>query len=173
MKRTIIGIVGAAGLAFAGPAAAREDQPPGAALEQAIAAAERAIAAATPEAGIRAEAERFMHAYGRELIAGDRAAIARRYPRGRAWRVGHCAKSLQSGAGIEAFYGGEQWARRASFAWRGLSYEVLGPDAVVVVGLFEWGRPGGGEPLTLSYTGLLVRQDGELRIRLEDESRAR
>ena len=157
MKRVVIAIVAAAGMAWGGPAAARQ---------------EGAAVAAAPEQ-VRDEAARFMEAYGRELLAGDRAAIARRYHRGGAWRVGHGQKSFQDWPAIEAFYAGEHWARPASFAWRDLSYEVLGPDSVVVVGLFDWGRSAGGEPLRLSYTGLLVREDGELRIRLEDESAAR
>jgi len=37
------------------------------------------------------------------------------------------------------------------------------------VGLFDWGLAD-GRKLTFSYTGLLVRIEGELRIRLEDES---
>jgi hypothetical protein len=39
----------------------------------------------------------------------------------------------------------------------------------MVVGRFEW-TDAGGKMLPISYTGLLVRRDGEWRIRLEDES---
>ena len=42
--------------------------------------------------------------------------------------------------------------------------------AVVVAGLFSWTGESGGSPQTLSYTALLRRQDGTLRIRVEDES---
>ena len=48
-----------------------------------------------------------------------------------------------------------------------------GADSVVVVGLFDWGTAAGRPPVTVSYTGLLVREDGVLRIRLEDESAGR
>ncbi len=128
----------------------------------ALEAADAALAAA--------EAEDFMHGYAEELRAGDRAAIARRYHRGGAWRVGHGEKRMESWARIEAYYAGAGWSPPASFQWRELSYEQLGEDAFVVVGLFDWGPAGGGAPVTYSYTGLLVRQDGALRIRLEDES---
>jgi hypothetical protein len=165
MMKTAIARFVAAALAFALPAAVPAQDPAGAA--PGVARTETARAAA------HAEAAAFMAAYGRELIAGDRAAIARRYHRGGAWRVGHGLKSFESWPAIEGFYAGEHWARPASFEWQDLSYEVLGPDAVVVVGLFRWRLAAGGEPLTLSYTALLVRQDGELRIRLEDESAAR
>lgn len=117
------------------------------------------------------EARAFMRSYGAELRAGDRAAIARRYHRGGAWRVGNGEKSFDSWAEIEAFYVGGRWTPLAGFKWRDLSYEPLGADAVVVVGLFRW-NPQRRAPVTVSYTGLLVRQDGELRIRLEDESAA-
>ena len=44
----------------------------------------------------------------------------------------------------------------------------------MVLGLFDWGmsdpRSGETKVRTYSYTGLLLRQDGELRIRMEDES---
>ena len=47
-----------------------------------------------------------------------------------------------------------------------------GTDAVAVVGTFLW-TPAAGQPtLTFSYTSLLVRQDGVLRIRIEDEDAA-
>lgn len=171
MKRMAIGIAAAAAaaLTFVAPAAAQEVDEAIAALDESTAAVERAIASADA-AMVEAEAADFMQAYGRELLAGDRAAIAGRYHRGGAWRVGHGQKSFESWPAIKAFYLGEHWARPAAFAWRDLSYEVLGPDAVVVVGLFDWTRAEGTEPLTFSYTGLLVREDGELRIRLEDES---
>ena len=126
-----------------------------------------------PEPRAYTEALQFMELYGDELRAGDRAAIARRYDRRGAWRVGNGRKRLESWAEIQAYYAGDRWSPPASFHWRDLSYEVLGADAVVVTGLFLWGPGGGGSTVTGSYTGLLVRQDGELRIRLEDESAAR
>ena len=125
-----------------------------------------------PEARAYTEALMFMARYAEELRSGDRAAIARRYDRRGAWRVGNGRSVLESWADIRAYYAGDQWSPPASFHWRDLSYEVLGGDAVVVTGLFLWG-PAGREPVTASYTALLVRQDGELRIRLEDESAAR
>jgi hypothetical protein len=128
---------------------------------------------AQAQAGIVAEAERIMADYARDLAAGDRAAVAARYDRRGAWRVGNGEKRLQSFEEVRAFYAGSQWERPASFAWRDLSYEPLGSDAVIVVGLFDWGLGEGRPPLTVSYTGLLIRQDGMLRIRLEDESAAR
>lgn len=44
-------------------------------------------------------------------------------------------------------------------------------DAVVVAGRFVWTET--GQPARVqSYTGLLVRQEGQLRIRLDDEDAA-
>ncbi|HEV2818429.1 MAG TPA: hypothetical protein VGW40_14550 [Allosphingosinicella sp.] len=59
----------------------------------------------------------------------------------------------------------------ARFEWRDLSYEPAGANAVVVAGLFL-GATAGGAARTYSYTAPLVRRDGALRIRLEDESGA-
>ena len=143
--------------------------PPEAQTRVAIAAQieRRADAAAA-----QVEAQAFMEAYAADLRAGDRAAIAARYDRSGAWRLGHGEKSFEQWPAIRDFYAGPHWQPPASFEWRDLSFEPAGPDAMVIAGLFRWGAAGGGEPRTYSYTALLVRQDGELRIRLEDESGA-
>ena len=116
------------------------------------------------------EARAFMDAYARDLHEGDRNGIVERYdPRG-AWLVGQGRKELVPADSIRATYLG-RWQPPAGFEWRDLSYEVAGPDAVVVTGLFVW-TVSAGRSLTFSYTGLLLRRDGRLRIRLEDESGA-
>lgn len=171
MKRIMILMGAAALLAGAAPARAAQvtDDPLAAAGQEALDSAAAALEAADAALAV-AEAADFMAGYARDLRAGDRAAIARRYHRDGAWRVGHGEKSLESWAEIEAFYAGPGWSPPASFEWRDLSYERLSEDAFIVVGLFDWGPADAGAPVTYSYTGLLVRQDGELRIRLEDES---
>ncbi len=122
---------------------------------------------------LRAEAERFMATYAEELRAGDRAAIARRYDRRGAWRVGHGEAVLETWDRIEAVYAGTQWQPPVAFEWSDLAYELAGPDSVVVVGRFAWTPAQGRPPFVYSYTALLVRHDGQLHIRLEDESTAR
>lgn len=118
-----------------------------------------------------AEAQAFMAGYAADLGAGRRDAIIARYdPRG-AYLVGHGRKQLMPVDSIAAIYHGTGWQPPASFAWRDLSYEVAGPDAVVVTGLFDWSSSA-GRTLTFSYTGLLVRRDGRWLIRVEDESGA-
>jgi len=125
------------------------------------------------EASIVAEAQTFMAAYAEELRRGDRAAIASRYDRGGAWLLGHGEKSFSTWAALAARYAGPEWQPPASFVWRDLTYLPAGPEAVIVIGRFEWGPANGRPPLNFSYTAMLVRQDGQLRIRLEDESGAR
>ncbi len=120
-------------------------------------------------AGVEAEARAFMEAYARDLLAGDRAAIAARYDRRGAYFMGNGQKEFEPYASIVMRYQGPNWNPPASFQWRDLSFEPAGPDAVIVAGRFDWGRAGRA-PMTLSYTGFLHRQDGVLRIRLEDES---
>lgn len=119
------------------------------------------------------EAEAFMVAYAADLRAGNRAAIADRYDRRGDWRLGHGEKRFYSWEGIRTFYASSSWQRPSSFEWRDLSFEPLGREAVLVAGLFDWGVGEGKPPLTVSYTGVLVRQGGKLRIRLEDESAKR
>jgi len=52
-----------------------------------------------------------------------------------------------------------------------LSYERVGNEAVVVTGTFEWGLTAETR-LTFSYPSLLLYRNGQLKIRLEDESMA-
>jgi hypothetical protein len=120
---------------------------------------------------IVAEARAFMEAYARDLVGGNREALTARYDRRGAWRVGSGQKALDSFDAIRAFYSGP-WSPPEAFAWVDMSFEPLGPDAIVIVSKFLWTDRGAKAPRTISYTGLLVRQDGELRIRLEDEDAA-
>jgi hypothetical protein len=155
----------AALVALAKPAEAVQENTPSPSAQSAP--------SAPAESVIEGEARRFMHGYARDLQSGDRAAIARRYHRTGAWRVGQGAKRMDSWAEIAAYYAGKSWSPPASFEWRDLSFEVLSDDAVIVVGLFHWTPAAAAEPMIFSYTGLLLLEDGELRIRLEDESTAR
>lgn len=114
------------------------------------------------------EARAFMESYAQDLRAGAREAIVARYdPRG-SYRVGNGQKVFEPLDSIRAVYMGA-WQPPTTFEWRDLSYEVLSDDAVMVVGRFEW-TDAAGKMLPISYTGLLLRRDGEWRIRLEDES---
>jgi hypothetical protein len=114
------------------------------------------------------EAQAFMDAYAADLRAGARERIADRYdPRG-AWLVGNGEKALHAADAIRARYL-TQWRPPASFEWRDLSYEAVGPTAVVVAGRFIW-SVSAARHLPCSYTALLLRQEGRFRIRLEDES---
>lgn len=114
------------------------------------------------------DAEAFMESYARDLLAGERDRIVERYDTRGAYMVGEGRKALVPIDSIRATYHG-RWRPPHSFEWQDLSYEVVGPDAVVVTGRFLWGL-NAERQLHYSYTGLLVRQDGRLRIRLEDES---
>ena len=118
---------------------------------------------------LETEARTFMETYAQDLRTKDAEAVAARYNRSGAYFLGNGRKEFSPFDSIRARYL-EQWQGPATFEWRDLSYEVLSSDAVLVAGKFNWGRGDSLEALDLSYTGLLTRQDGELRIRLEDES---
>ena len=121
-------------------------------------------------AGITAEARTFMDAYARDLLAGDRAAIGARYDRAGAYLLGNGQKDFSPYDSIVARYSESRWTPPHAFEWRDLSFEPVGPDAVFVAGLAAWTSAPGSAPIILSYTAILERRDGSLRIRLEDES---
>ena len=116
------------------------------------------------------QARTFMDGYARDLLAGNREAIGSRYDRTGAYLLGNGRKEFLSYDSVVAQYRGAGWTPPKAFEWRDLSFEAVGSDAVVVAGLFSWTGESGGSPQTLSYTALLRRQDGTLRIRVEDES---
>jgi hypothetical protein len=116
-----------------------------------------------------AEVRAFMDAYARDLRAGNREAIAARYDRAGAYRMGNGHKALVPYDSIRARYR-TGWGPPHDFAWDDLSFEVVGPDAVVVAGRFRWTIAPGASPMRFSYTALLRKRDGAWRIRLEDES---
>jgi hypothetical protein len=135
------------------------------------------IAACTPTApapaeearDVVAEAAAFMEEYADDLLRGDREAIIARYdPRG-AYFAGNGFSELVTHEALAQRYR-EQWEAPAAFEWVDLKYEPLGDDAIMVLGKFHWTAAEGEAPIVLSYTGLLVRSEGEWRIRVEDES---
>ncbi len=123
-----------------------------------------------PDTRLFREARTFMADYAEDLRRGNRAGIAARYDREGAWVVGDGASRFETHAQIIAAYADTRWQPPARFEWRDLSYLMVGPDRVLVVGLFLWTPAADAAPLTFSYTALLQRQDGPLRIRMEHES---
>ena len=133
--------------------------------------AELAVACASmPGAAgsLEAEAREFMAGYASDLRAGNRASIAERYDRRGAYMAGGGEQRVAPLDSIRATYQSPTWTAPAEFEWRDLSYEVVGSDAVLVSGRFEW-KSRAGQTLPASYTALLVRRDGRLRIRAEHE----
>ena len=132
------------------------------------------FAAAQPSAPaeppVVAEARAFMASYAEALVVGDRAGIAARYDRNGAFALGNGRKSFGPYARIVEQYASARWQPPHRFEWRDLSFEPIGNDAIVIAGQFAWTPAEGAEPALYSYTALLRRQDGVLRIRLEDES---
>lgn len=122
------------------------------------------------EPPIVAEAKAFMAAYADELRTGDRAAIAGRYSRRGAYSLGWNAKRFEDHAVIAAGYAGADWQKPFSFSWLDLSYEPLGPDSIVVIGGFAWGKDDKSAPRIAAYSSLLRREAGGLRIRVEHEN---
>lgn len=122
----------------------------------------------TGSEGIEAEAQDFMAGYAEDLLSHDPDAIAARYSRRGAYLVLPGSRALVSYDSIRSEYRAASGQGPNVFEWQDLSYDVLHDDAVAVVGTFRSESVEGG--VLGSYTGLLVREDGELRIRLESES---
>ena len=118
---------------------------------------------------VEQEAQAFMAGYAQDLLNHDRAAIADRYDRRGAYLMGNGQKSLQSFDALVARYR-DAWEGPAAFEWHDLSFEAISNDAVAVAGRFSWTMADTLPALSMSYTGVLLRQDGVLRIRFEDES---
>lgn len=127
-----------------------------------------AIPSISTAQGVVDDAERFMREYAKELMSGDREGIAKRYDPHGAWMVGNGEKRYMAWAAIRDRYT-KQWSPPKAFAWKDLTYEPSGNGAVTVVGRFDW-TGNAGPTITASYSALLVKQDGQLRIRVEDES---
>ncbi len=109
-----------------------------------------------------------MDAYGRDLRAGNRAALGARYDTSGAYVVGMGHRALRRYADIAAGYATVPPQR---ITFRDLAYEALGPSAVLVTGLFDVAADDGVRaPLTFAYIGVLRGGPGGLRIRLEHES---
>lgn len=135
------------------------------------AAVPAAARAQSADSALVAEARAFMDAYGEDLRTADRAGIAARYDRRGIQFMFNGFGEAVTWEALEAQYR-DQWTPPAAFEWRDLVFLPAGPDAVVVNGNFFWTMAAGEQPMRFRYTALLMRQDGELRIRLEDESMA-
>lgn len=122
-------------------------------------------------ATIIADAQAFMESYANDVRKGDREALAARYDSRGAYIVGGGKKQLRGFEEIRQHYA-QVWRPPISVAWRDMSYEQVGENAVLAIGLFEWGTPDAGV-VTYSYTGLLHWDGQTFKIRLEDESKAK
>ncbi len=118
---------------------------------------------------LKQAASAFMDSYAAALRAHDTAALGRLYdPRG-AYFVGNGDKRFAPRDSIAKQYR-VGWSGPQSLRFDKLSYEVLGPDAVVVVGTVHWKTRERPDTLLFSYTGVLVKHGNEFKLRVEDES---
>lgn len=133
-----------------------------------IASCTSAVVSTSTPASVEEEAQRFMAGYAADLLSHDPDAIAARYSRRGAYLVLPGSRALVSFDSIQSEYRAGSGQGPHVFEWQGLSYEVLNEDVVAVVGTFRSESVEGG--VLGSYTSVLVREEGELRIRLENQS---
>jgi hypothetical protein len=117
---------------------------------------------------VEQEARRFMAGYANDLLSQNPDAIAARYSQRGTFKVFPGDWNLQPHDSITRMYR-EEWQGPEAFGWHDLSYEVLGDDAVAVIGGFRF-ETGDNSGALGTYTAILMREDGQLRIRLENES---
>lgn len=127
------------------------------------------VLAAPGDAALIAEAQGFMDGYAAALLKGDPAEIAAHYDRDGVYEVRPASKRFTAYDALLPRYR-DRWSKPAFFEWRDLSYEVLAPDKVLVVGLFALSGSRSDEPQVQSFVAVLRRQDGRLRVRLEAEA---
>jgi hypothetical protein len=112
----------------------------------------------------------FYDSYAEDLRQQRREEIANRYDRRGAYLMGNGVKRLQTFEEIKERYL-TKWSGPKSFSWKDLSVEVISKNVAAVLGKFEWVTTS-GQTMNFSYTGVLIKQKGEWRIRIEDESMA-
>ncbi|MBK9153213.1 MAG: DUF4440 domain-containing protein [Chloracidobacterium sp.] len=110
----------------------------------------------------------FFDSYAEDLRSHKREAIADRYDRRGVYLVGNGSKAFMPFEQLKDRYL-TKWSGPKSFKWKDLSVDVISKNTAVVTGLFEW-QDQDGTTFNYSYTGLLIKQEGKWRIRLEDES---
>jgi hypothetical protein len=121
-----------------------------------------------PAVATEREVREFYNSYAEDLRQHRREAIADRYDPHGVFFLGQGFKRLESVEATKNHYL-TKWTGPKSFEWKDISIEVLSPGAVVVVGRFEW-QTDTGETWSYSYTGLVIKESGRWRIRVEDES---
>lgn len=128
--------------------------------------AQSAATMSATEKSVRA----FFDSYADDLRQHRREGIADRYDRRGAYLMGNGNKRLVPFEQIKDRYL-TKWTGPKAFAWQDVSVEVISKNAVAVLAKGEW-TSDDGRTLVISYTGLLLKQKGEWRIRIEDESLA-
>lgn len=114
------------------------------------------------------EVKAFFKTYAEHLVQNHKEAIADLYDPSGCYILGNANKSFLSFEENKKYYL-TRWTAPKSFEWNDLSIEIISPSAVVATAIFNLERST-GEKMTYSYTGLLIKQSGKWRIRVEDES---
>jgi hypothetical protein len=134
-----------------------------------VAAVSASAQSTKADTAVVTELKAFYEAYGEDLIQKRTESIANRYdPRG-TYFLGNGSKAFATFEQTKRSYM-TRWTGPKSFAWKDLEYEVITPTAANVVGRFEWARENEPQPKLCSYSALLLKNSGQWRIRIEDES---
>lgn len=108
----------------------------------------------------------FMDTFAEDVNSGDRKALANRYSRRGTIFIGGESKEELGFDRLSREYA-TSWKPPATFRWQNLAFEKLGEQAILVTGGIARSDKAGSETSSQSYAVLLVKEDGELRIRME------
>jgi hypothetical protein len=124
---------------------------------------------ANAEATVISEVKAFYDVYAEDLRLHRREALGARYDGRGSYFLGNGAKAFESAEETRRYYL-KNWTGPKSFNWKNMEFEVITPQAVVVLARFEWATEKEPKPVSCSYSGLLLKKSGQWFIRMEDES---
>lgn len=131
---------------------------------------EPAVTASTtgPAVPIATDAQAFMDAYARDLVAGNKDAIIARYHPQGVFILAEGIDDLMKSRQLAEFYR-TQWQKPHAFTWKGLRFRPLSSETILIDGGFETQATADKPAQYFSYLAVLIRENGKLRIRSEIE----
>ena len=110
-----------------------------------------------------------MARYEQDLRDRNREAIIARYDPQGVFLLGDGSKAFWSRDSVASFYR-SHWSGPEFFEFVNMTYDSLGPEALGVIGQFRWKAADQPDTSLFSYTAILIRRDGRLYLRIENES---
>ena len=114
----------------------------------------------------------FVARYATSMRTGDRAALVASYATTGVNVLGDGRSATLSSSDIRARFDSLHWMPPVAYEWKDLSWESVGPDAVVLSGGYLLRAKADDRPRAFSYSALLRRRAGIVQIVMEHVSSA-